>query len=206
MKKYLTLILACFPFALQAQAMNSKIYFEHDTIEAYIKLPTTIIGKVRLEKIQFEVKYKDENGAKHKLKPTDAKEIRIKNKHKEIRMISVKNTAGLGNAFSNIPYVFLELVGEKQDFNIFKYYYTVSSPGFTYSDGTEPGGSTTSESSTIIQRKEDGSMLNSASSDMRYQATLFFEDCPNLVKKIKEKEIGERDVEAMVSYYSLHCK
>src|SRR5690348_16461530 len=82
-------------FANADKLQGYYISITGEKVNVIFKVPVSILGKVDFIKMQKKVKYIDDNGKKHKLKPTDAKEFGFTYKETETRYLSRKNNLKL---------------------------------------------------------------------------------------------------------------
>jgi hypothetical protein len=157
-----------------------------------------------LEKLQFRVKYYDENGKKHILLPTDASEISFDLGGTPVRMVSVTNTLNLGSIFSSNPRVFLKIEIDGP-LKMYRYYYTQHNPSMYTGAGV---GFSTGYSYTldnVVFQKGNGILKNIKGLGWKKDMMEYFEDCPALAGLIENKDLKRRDVEAIVTFYNQNC-
>ena len=190
---------------LSAKKIDGKIFFENDTVDVIFKIPFKLLTQEpNYEKIQSKIKYYDSNGNKITLKPSQAKEIRFNDGFFEVRMLSRYNSLGLGGLFSIHNYIFLKLETDGY-LKLFRYYYTQHSAGtYNSTTGTMTGGYSYNVESYILQ-KGDSELVRPSGYMFRKDMKEYFSDCPELSKKIEDRELRKDDMESIVRYYHLHC-
>lgn len=120
-------------------------------------------------------------------------------------MLSRYNSLGFGNIFSTSTNIFLRLEIDGK-LKLFNYYYTQSSPGM-YNSST--GGMTGGYSYTVekyVFQKETGELKRFKGLTFRKDMIEYFNDCPELSKKIEDKEFRKNDMESIVRYYNSNCR
>lgn len=167
-----------------------------------VKIPF-LGGEPSFERMQYRIKYFDEAGKKHLLRPDDAAEIRFEFEGQPVRMISCRNNLGLGNMFSTSLNIFLKLEIDGP-LRLYRYYYRQTSGGiYTAGGGYTPGTSYTVEN--FVFQKGDGPLKRSDGWGWRKEMLKYFSDCPALASLIESKELRKREVEAIVMFYNDKC-
>ena len=189
---------------LSARKIEGTIIFEKDTIDVTFKIPIKFFEQEpNYEKLQYKVKYYDSKGNKVVLKPDQAKEIRFNDGFEDVRMLSRVNSLDLGNIFSLSTHIFLKLEIDGK-LKMFSYYYTQHSAGmYNGTTGTMTGGYSYSVEKYILQKKGQ-ELKRPKGLFFRKDMAEYFSDCPELSKKIKEKDF-HKDVGRIVQYYNSHC-
>ena len=192
-------------FSLQAKKIDGTIILENDTLIVTLKIPYKFLAQEpNYEKLQYKIKYFDTEGNKVILKPHEAKEIRFNDGFDDIRMLSRPNNLDLGSLFSISSHIFLKLEIDG-NLKLFKYHYTQSSGGmYNGATGTYTAGYSYNVEKYILQ-KGDEELKRTRSLVFRKDLMDYFSDCPELAKKIEEKEFRKRDLELIVQYYNSHC-
>ncbi|NOZ46096.1 MAG: hypothetical protein GXO79_04860 [Chlorobi bacterium] len=191
---------------VEAKKIKGKILFQDDTIEVIFNIPIKFFSQEpNYERLQYKVKYYNQSGKKVVIRPDDAEEIRFKYQSKEIRMLSLYNTLGLGNIFSISSNIFLKLEIDG-NLKLFNYYYTQQAPGmYSASTGMVTGGYSYSVEKYILQ-KGNGKLKRTKGLTFKNDMISYFSDCPELVTKIENKEFRKKDIQSIVMYYNSNCK
>ena len=193
-------------FNLNAKKIEGKIIFKNDTLDVTLKIPFKFITQEpNYQKLQAKVKYYDSDGNKVVLKPDDAKEIQFNYGNGNVRMLSRNNSLYLGNIFFPSTNIFLKIEIDGK-LKLFNYYYTQSSGGmYNGATGTMTGGYSYSVESYILQKGES-ELKRTKGLMFRKDMVEYFEDCPELAKKIQEKEFRKDDMQAIVKFYNNKCE
>ncbi len=191
-------------FQVEAKRIKGQIFFDHDTIEVTMNIPVKFFSQVpNYEKLQYKVKYFDDQGVKKVLRPDDAKEIRFTYGNKEVRMLSRYNSLG-GNIFSLSSNIFLRIESDGY-LKLFNFYFTRSSPGmYNASTGMTTGGYAYSVEKFVLQ-KGSGQLKRPSGLTFRKDMMQYFNDCPALVQKIENREFRKGDIQAIVRFYNQNC-
>ncbi|MFT5913698.1 MAG: putative Zn-ribbon and HTH transcriptional regulator [Bacteroidia bacterium] len=189
----------------EATKIKGQIIYDRDTVEVLMNIPTTLLTQeVKFEKIQQKIKYFDSEGNKKTVRPDDAKEIRFLYQSEEVRMVSVRNTLGLGNIFNSNENIFLKIEIDDR-LKLFRYYQTQRSSGmYNANTGMTTGGFSYSVENYVLQ-KGNGQLTRPVGLSFKKDMIKFFNDCPKLSRKIEEKEFRKRDIEAIVLFYNENC-
>lgn len=168
-----------------------------------IKVPL-LVGEPNFERIQYKVRYSDENGKKQTLRPEDADEIRFEYDGVEVRMISCPNTLGGGNIFSTSSKIFLKLEMDGP-LRLYRFYFKYSNPGQYngFGAGFSPGATYTVEN--LIFQKGDGLLKQPRTLGWKKDMLEYFSDCPALSELIESKDLRRKEIEAIVLYYNRNC-
>jgi hypothetical protein len=154
-------------------------------------------------RLQYKVKYYDENGKKQTLRPEDAEEIQFDYDGMVVRMVSCPDAFG-GNLFSSSSKIFLKLEIDGR-LKLYRYYYKQSAP---VSYGA-PGMSTTMAPAytvdNLIFQKGNGPLKRPRSLGWKKDMLEYFSDCPALRDRIEGKVLKRDDIEAIVMYYNNNC-
>ncbi|HTO16638.1 MAG TPA: hypothetical protein VLZ83_12765 [Edaphocola sp.] len=193
-------------FKLEAKKIEGRILFENDTIEVTFNIPIKFFTQEpNYEKLQYKVKYFDSTGNKIILRPDKAKEIQLKYKNENVRMLSRYNSLRLGNIFSMSTNIFLRLETDGK-LKLFNYYYTQSSPGMNNeTTSTMTGGYSYNVEKYILQ-KGDGELKRPKGLTFKKDMIEYFSDCPALVEKIENKDFHKKDLEFIVTFYNSNCR
>ena len=192
-------------FNLNAKKIEGKIILEKDTLDVIFKIPFKLLAQEpNYEKLQVKVKYYDSNGNKIVLRPDDAKEIQFNDGYEDVRMLSRYNSLYLGSIFSTSTNIFLKIEIDGK-LKLFNYYYTQSSGGmYNGATGTMTGGYSYSVEKYILQKGEL-ELKRTKGLMFRKDMVEYFGDCPELSKKIQEKEFRKDDMQAIVRFYNNNC-
>ncbi len=195
-KYYILLMLLVGLIRVEAKKIEGQIFYEEDTVSVTLNIPTKLLSKeLDLEGLQEKIKYFDDSGKKKTLRPRDAREVRFKFNGKEVRMISITNSAKIRSSFLK-----LEIDGPVRLFTYIK----PEMPGsYDTATGTR-NGSAGPEEKDVLQ-KGDGIIRIISSWTFKKDMTKFFKDCPELAKKIKDKVWRKRDLNQIVNYYNTSC-
>ena len=211
-KTYLLILIGLFFFVnnLEAREVKGTIIFENDTLDTTLKIPGYGLSSIpNYLKVQYKIKYYDKNRALRVLRPKDAKEIRFTFKGRNIRMLSRPNTNGLGGfSLTSSTYIFLkvvelELEGKAKLFNV---YITEIGPAVILGSGGASPGASANMSKKYVLEKEGGELIRVRTLSFKKDMIKYFSDCPELVKKIKDKEFRMRDLEMLVVFYNDRCE
>jgi hypothetical protein len=182
---------------LDAKDIEGTIITETETLKVTFHTPFQLfdLSTQNLMKMQYKVKYSDTNGKRNTLRPEDAKEIRFMFQGEEIRMISHYNSLG-GMIITMSSHIFLHLKSEG-NLSLYNFYYSESS-------GT--GNQTYySVAESSVLKKEGGELTKVRWFLFRKEMATYFEDCPDLVGKIKDKTFRIRYIVAIVEFYNASC-
>ncbi|MFA8435365.1 MAG: hypothetical protein ACEPOZ_12675 [Marinifilaceae bacterium] len=182
--------------------VEGRIIFANDTISVKMKIPVTLLTlDLKYDELQYKIKYYDAKGKKCVLKPDGAKEVRFKYKHQEVRMLSRKKIAGVGNLFSANKNIFLRLKidGPLQLF----YFYCKQNYYGAHNNSMNVmfGGFTVDDYKFLIQKK-GGELKCPKLFTFRKEMIEYLQDCPDIVRRIKNKEFKKRDLEELVRLYN----
>lgn len=203
------LMVLCYCFAAAEKIEGMIITNVNDTLKVTFDIPIELLSREpNYERLQYKVKYVDENGKKQTLKPDDAREIIFTYNNETVRMLSRLNTlqfVGGTILLSSGDNIFLKLV-EDGPVQLFLYYYTQNTPGtINPSSGAMTGGFMYDTDRYILQKGVRGELKQIKGMSFRKDMAEYFADCPELVKKIEEKEFKREDMEAIVRFYNAQC-
>lgn len=200
----LTIVGLIFTLNSEAKRIKGEIFYENDTISVTLKIPMKLFtNEPNYETLQNKVKYFDSSGIKKILKPDQAKEVRFDYEAENIRMISSINSLKLGNVFSNNSNIFLKLEIDGP-IKLFNYYYSQTSPGmYDGPNGMVSVGFTFNVEKYVLQ-KGNGELKRHKGLTFRKDMMEHFKDCPELLKKIENKEFRKNDIESIVEYYNTY--
>jgi len=163
-----------------------------------------LAGEANFERLQYKIKYYDETGKKQILRPVDADEVIFDYEGQEVRMISCTNSLYNVDIFSSSAKIFLKLEIDGP-LRLYRFYYKQSSPGFyNGAAGGYTGGATYTVDNFVFQ-KGRGPLKQSRGSGWRKDMREYFSDCPSLAQQIENKDLGKREIEAIVMYYNNNC-
>lgn len=185
--------------------MEGKIIFDNDTLEVTFDIPVTLISEdIRFERIQQGLTYFVKKKHNKTLSPDEAKEIWFLYDEEWITMVSVNNSMKLGGNFIKNENIFLRKVYEGR-LSVYKYYYESRSPGGTRANEHLSTGNRNPIESDFIFQKEKESPIHVKEFGFRKDMSSYFSDCPELSKKIKEKDFKFPDLSDIVSFYNTIC-
>ncbi len=192
-------------FYAEAKKLKGQIIYINDTVNVTFNIPVSFLTQEpNYEKLQQKVTYFDASGIKKVLKADDAKEIRFQLGHEEIRMLSRENSIGLGSIFNMNSNVFLRIEIDG-NLKLFSYSYTQQYPGmYNGSTGVTTGGSYRLEKFAL--QKGERTLKVPADLTFRKDMSDYFNDCPDLVRKIENKEFRKNDLKAIVKFYNEYCQ
>lgn len=186
----------------EAKKVKGKIYYSNNTEkDVTFKIPMGIFGASPVfQKLHYKVVYFDESGTKKTLTADDAIEIRFEVNGEEIRMLSRSKTEMMDRLFSDSRRVFLKLEKEGA-VSLFSFYSTQTNPG------AGPNGAVTVSVSIqfMLQKGKYGALKTPRTVYFRKDMVEYFNDCPELVEKIEDKELRRSDLIAIVNYYNNNC-
>jgi hypothetical protein len=168
-----------------------------------IKVPL-LYDEPSFERLQFKVKYYDENGKKHILRPGEAEEIVFMFEWKEVRMISCDNTIGAGNMLAPKTKIFLKLEIDGP-LRLYRYYYRQMNPGFGAPGTTGYAPSTSYAADDLVFQKGKGPLKQPRTFGWKKDMLEYFNDCPALRERIEAKDLRRQEIEAIVIYYNSMC-
>jgi hypothetical protein len=169
-----------------------------------IKVPL-LANEPNFERIQYRVRYYDENGKKRTLRPDDADEIRFNYEGMDVRMIACPNTLGGGSVFSTAARIFLKLEIDGA-LRLYRFYYKQTTAGMYYGGpggGYSPGSVYTAEN--LVFQKGNGPLKQPRSIGWKKDMLQYFSDCPALQELIEGKDLRRKEIEAIVIYYNRNC-
>jgi len=199
MKKLSLLILLSTLFIVitKAEKIKGKIIYSNDSIvNVVFNIPfNNYTAEIDFQSLQYKVTYFDAKGEKIKLHPGFVKEIQFTYSHEKIRMIS---------RIYKHDFIFLKLAIDGH-LKLYDYYYTQITPGMSNPmSGTMSVGSVYSVDSYLLE-KENDELTSIRKSKFKKDMCKYFSDCSLLIEKIKEKEFGKEDIEAIVRFYNSKC-
>lgn len=196
---FITVIGLIFTIKLEAKKIEGQIFYKDDSINVIMKIPILFYTRVpNYEKLQYKVKYFDATGVKKILRPDDAEEIRFTYENEKVRMLSRKKTKGLNKPFSVGANFFLRIEVDG-GLKLFSFYYVKRSMG------KQGRPSTSVRIRKYILQKGNEQIREINNWTFRKDMIEYFNDCPELSKKIEDEEFRLRDIDSIVSYYNKNC-
>lgn len=196
---FLTFLFICISVIAEGKRIEGKILTEKGVRDVTFRIPLHFFSKdpdyVQLQK---KVSYFDSDGRREVLWPSMASEIHFVHRGEPIRMMSRVNTLELLLIFEHERNIFLRLE-EDGSMKLFRYYYR---------ENVKRAGSTsfTDEDEFVhdryILQKGDGILKAPSVLNFRKDMTAYFEDCPELLSMIEDKEYKRRDLVSMVRFYN----
>jgi hypothetical protein len=176
--------------------VGGTIMFKGESRNVTFDIKVLLLGsEPNFERIQYKVKYYDENGKKQTLRPDDADEIWFDYDGVEVHMISCSNT--LGSIFSTSNKIFLK-VEIDGPLRLFRYYYKQRMP-------TGASGSAVYVADDFIFQKGNGPLKQPKAWGWKKDMIEYFSDCPDLRERIENKDLNRSEIEAIVLYYNSNC-
>ena len=209
MKKHFSLFVMVLLISTYSEAKKIPGFFinkEGDTVYVTFNVTVSLFRQeAKIERIQEKIRYYDSLNNKNTLKPEDASEVVIVNSGDTIRMLSKANNLGLGSFLSRNG-IFLRLIKDGP-LKLFKYYESGSStPGYNHSTNTVSSGYTYETEMHILQKK-DGPLVRVRNEvNFRKEMSKYLSDCPELVKKIDQKQYRKDDIFLIVEEYNKNCR
>ena len=199
MKKIIILLIIglAWTFNLEAKKVEGKIFYENDTADIVLSLPSNIYASAQTrQRLQNRMAYFDSSGKKRPLIPNDSiKEIRFNDGSKELRIICVPNSI---ERILTTKYIFLQLEIDGK-LRVFKYFFVTHN-----SSRMELGMDNYSLFWDHIFQKGDGELKRFRNTNKEIGE--YLSDCPELVEKIESDFFKKRDVLSIVEYYNSNCK
>ena len=198
-------------FSLRAKDLVAGYYINlnNDTIHVVFKISTIDFGtEPNLEYLQKSIAIIDSNNKKEILMPFMAKQFSFDFNGKIYTMY-----AACLYCENNLNEIFLQRK-KTGVLNLYLQLKTVSSGGFSgggfggYGGGFSAPTYIAGSSSTIehyILQKNNQPLYNITRAFFKHDMKLYFEDCPFLLKKIKEDEFRFEDIETIVDFYNTNC-
>jgi hypothetical protein len=183
--------------------VGGTIMFKGESRNVTFDIKVPLLGfEPNFERIQYKVKYYDENGKKRTLRPDDADEIWFDYDGGEVHMISCPNT--LGGIFSTSNKIFLK-VEIDGPLRLFRYYYKQRTSGYGTPGSAGFSGGTVYVADDFIFQKGNGPLKQPKAWGWKKDMIEYFSDCPGLRDRIEKKDLNRREVEAIVLYYNSNC-
>ncbi|BDD12741.1 hypothetical protein FUAX_51730 (plasmid) [Fulvitalea axinellae] len=195
----LYLIGLCLSFVAEAKKFDGVIINGDDTVAVTFIFPVAdSLDRSFYRRIQSRIRYIDGNGKRRMLRPRNAEEICFRFYSKEIRMMSVSNTLGLGSVFATDSRIFLRL---KEDgaLRLYSYYSSATQT----EDGATAGG--TYDIEEFILNRGATSFKVPYNWSFTEKMTEFFNDCPGLALLISAGDLRREDIHVIVRMYNEKC-
>lgn len=189
-------------FSASAKQFPGKIITENGTRDVIFLVPRGSVPFIPdYHSMQYKIRYMNNQGRKKVLRPGQCLEISFSNNGEEVRMLSRKNTWETGPIFPFHRNLFLKVEVDGH-MKLFRNY---------YKESVQAAGNTSSlvqddytHFRYLVQRGEDDLKLLNVLG-FRSDMTNYFEDCPELVVRIDNRELRRRDAVEIVQFYNLHC-
>ena len=180
--------------------IDGLIYLANDTVIATFVIPiNSVTDEPILEKMLEKIRYYDSSRNLWIITPKNAKEVRFTYNYKHIRMISVKNTLWLGKGLEKSDRVFLKL---EQEGRLRLYSYSQSQNTQTIHSNS---GSSFYTAQKYILQKKNSELKQVIKLGFKKDMMQYFEDCPTLHEKIKNKSFRKFEIKTIVKFYNQEC-
>jgi len=191
-------------FHVEAKKIKGVIILNNQSREVTFDIKVPLLNdEPSFERLQYKVRYYDENGKRQTLRPDGADEIRFNYNGTEIRMISCSTKLGDTNLYSSSGRIFLKLEIDGR-LRLYRYYYTKSTGYYgTTGMGYSPGMTYTADN--LIFQKGGGPLKQPRSIGWRKDMLDYFSDCPPLLDRIESKDLRKKEIEAIVLFYNKNC-
>ncbi|MGI9159778.1 MAG: hypothetical protein ACR2K1_08510 [Saprospiraceae bacterium] len=206
-----TFLLVICSFSVSAERIKGLIITKaQDTLDVTFEIPLLSRSKQpNYERLQRGVTYYDANGKKQTLNPAEAVEIHFTHDNEVIRMRTRFNPLVFLGGSINLQAgssVLLRLL-EDGPTQLFLYYYSQNTTGIGTSLIVEIIMACWMKPTAvhILQKGDSGELKSIQPANFKKDMTAFFSDCPELVRKIEEKEYKREDLRAMVQFYNTQC-
>lgn len=202
---FIVAVLLLTTFKLEAKKIKGQILYKNDTVDVVMKIPIKFLAhEPDYKKIQYEIVYYDSSGAKQKLNPDEATEVRFVYSDQVIRMVSKKNTLRFGVENPRCTNIFLRM---QVDGNLKLYNYFYTKVRTMHYDNLNTMNSTSSSYtvSKLILQKGDGELAVPKWLTFKKDMLQYLQDCPELTEKIEKGEFRKSDLELIVEFYNENC-
>lgn len=191
----------CF-YSLEAKKIEGEILYTNDTIKVTFDIPIYAFGKIMYEMVQYSIIYYDSLNNKMRIQADSAKEIRFTYGTENVRMLSKPTPVKM---LSLRPYnnIFLKLEMDGY-IKIFKYYHTKTMTNYS-KDRISTGSTSMYGTESFYIQKGEGKLNLLNKFVYRKELFKYFNDCPDLVKKIENKEFRKKDIKSIIIYYNTKC-
>lgn len=202
---FIVAVLLITTFKLEAKKIKGQIFFKNDTVDAVMRIPIKFLAhEPDYKKIQYEIVYYDSSGAKQKLNPDEAIEVRFVYSGQVIRMVSKRNTLRFGIENSRCTNLFLKIQVDG-DLKLYNYFYTKVRT-MHYDNLNEMNHTSSSYTvSKFILQKGDGELAMPKWLTFKKDMVQYLQDCPKLTKKIEDGEFRKSDLKLIVEFYNKNC-
>jgi hypothetical protein len=187
---------------IEAKKIGGKVIFMNDTLDVIFKIPIYIFSKeINFEKLQYKIKYFDSTRDLVVIKPEQAEEIRFLYRNEEVRMLSRDSRHIIKSVISNKSKIFLKLEIDGM-IKLFTYYNTESSPVMHNSSSELITEGISYQVDKCIIQKENQELVRINRLTFRKNMMEYFSDCPDISKKIADREYRKKDIETIVNHYN----
>lgn len=200
---YLLITIGLFlTFKIEAKRVEGKIVRVKDTINVTFNIPVGLFtGEIDFEKLQHQIKYFDSTGKKITIKPDQVSEIQFEYRYEEFRILSRKKSSGLDGICSNQDHIFLKLEVDGK-LKMFSYYHMESMPMVYSASGSVMTGVYFYPVDKYVLQKENEELMIPGELSFRKEMMEYLKDCPELFRKIENKELRKKDLETIVGFYN----
>jgi len=192
---------------VQGQAKNFKgyvIYGNQEKVEVLVSVPLIQFSKrPDYQEMQSKITIiKDDSP--FGITPDQVVEVAFTYDEVLIRMISVRDELKLNSPFANLTNVFLKLEQEGA-VRLFRYYQVSNAPGaYNNQSGMSTANNSRVADRFVVQRG-NGPLVRLEGMSFKKDVAEFFHDCPDVIKKVKDKEYKKEDLEMVVKRYNKVC-
>ncbi|MEI9919705.1 MAG: hypothetical protein WDO14_13015 [Bacteroidota bacterium] len=176
------------------QIPGEIVYNDGTTARANFEVVVVLHG-FSVEYMQNKVRYFDENGKRHKLRPSEAKEIRFQWREQEVRMITRRAV----HHTNKLRFMHLIIDGKVRLYEYIKTYRYSGRQGMSYAR-------IRTAVYWYLERDEDGTVITPHSLGFRHQMKNFFTGCETLTERLDAKVYKLREVPAIVTFYNQDCQ
>jgi hypothetical protein len=207
MKKLLLITFMVASLYAEAKKIKGIIIVNNESHEVTFDIKVPLFhGEPNFERLQYKVRYYDENGKRQTLRPDKADEIRFNYDGKEVRMISCSTRLGDTEINSARKRIFLKLEIEGQ-LRLYRYYYVDYKSTYNNTSPTGAGSAVpaTSIDDIFIFQKGGGPLKQPETMRFKKDMLEYFKDCPQLQDLIESKDFRRKEIEAIVLFYNHNC-
>jgi hypothetical protein len=197
--------LAC---ALQLSAENvdcpGKIVYDSQTIDVVFSIPLVSPFSLAYHEMEAGVVYYDEDQEQVLLLPGGVKEIQFLFDDEEIKLKSLMYLAADGNIAS----VFLKVVMEGGEVNVYQQYYPPVAYTFPVANtlgATRPTEWIPEGIGYVLQKRNEAPKFCGMALGFRKVMRKYFRDCPSLADLIKHRAFKKDDVLTIAKFYNTRC-
>jgi len=208
MKNKLSILMLLMIGALvQGQAKNFKgyvIYPNQEKTEVLVSVPMIQFSKrPDYQEMQSKITIIKDNSP-FGITPDQVLEVAFTYDEVLIRMISVRDELKLTSPFANLANVFLKLE-EEGAVRLFRYYQVSNAPGaYNNQSGMSTANNARVADRFVVQRS-NGPLVRLEGTSFKKDVAKFFHDCPDVIKRVKDKEYKKEDLELVVKRYNKVC-